>query len=100
MPTEFKIFAIAAALAAGTSSAAMAQDVAGQPGPLPVTCPAGYALFGRYHCRPVTPPGYGSPVTGSVSGEEAGAANGSKPPAAGPCAAGSVYSLGYCYPAH
>jgi hypothetical protein len=99
MPTKFKIFAIAAALAAGTSSAAMAQGGYGRPGPEP-TCPAGYALYGHSSCRPVAAPGYGNPVTGNVSGEEAGAANGSKPPAAGPCAAGYVYSLGYCYPAH
>ena len=52
MPTRFKIFAIVAALAAGTSSAAMAQ----------------YA---------VPAPGYPSnPVSGAAAGEMAGAANG------------------------
>ena len=97
MPTKLKIFAIAAVLAAGTSSAAMAESMRPLP---PPTCPAGYELYGHSSCRPVAAPGYANPVTGTVSGEEAGAANGSKPPAAGPCAAGYVYSLGYCYPAH
>jgi hypothetical protein len=43
-------------------------------------CLAGYIYAirgGRGVCRPPTPPGYH-----------------------GPCAAGYVYSLGYCYPAH
>jgi hypothetical protein len=117
MPTKLKIFAIAAALAAGTSSAAMAQ----------YTCPAGYALYGGV-CQPVTAPvpapGYSNPVSGAVSGEQAGAASGYA--TGGPvgaivggalgtavtgtantlagaapapvCAPGYVLYSGYCYP--
>ena len=79
IPTKFKIFAIAAALAAGTSSAAMASGGGGTYGrPSPeVTCPAGYALYNSYRCAPVAAPGDGNP-----------------------CAAGYLYSLGRCYPAH
>jgi hypothetical protein len=124
MPTKFKIFAIAAALAAGTSSAAMAQ----------YACPAGYTYYNGV-CQPVAAPapapGYSNPVSGTFSGESAGASSGaatggpvgavvggalgaaggavqgtanmltggSTPPAAGPCAPGMVYSGGYCYPA-
>src|SRR6202040_4163739 len=66
MPTRFKIFAIVAALAAGTSSAAMAQ----------YACPPGYA-FNRGVCQPVpTSPYPSNPVSGAVSGEAAGAASG------------------------
>jgi hypothetical protein len=66
MPTKSKIFAIVAALAAVTSSAAMAQ----------YACAPGYALYGGV-CRPVPAPGYPSnPVSGAVSGEAAGAASG------------------------
>ena len=65
MPTKLKIVAIAAALAAGTSSAAMAQ----------YACPAGYALYGGV-CQPVPAPGYSNPVSGAASGEAAGAASG------------------------
>lgn len=81
MPTRLKIFAIAAALAAGTSSAAMAQ----------YACPSGYALYGGV-CRPVPAPGYrpapgypSGPVRGAVTGEERGAARGAA--AAGPVGA-------------
>ena len=42
MPNRLKIFAVAAALAAGTSSAAMAQYA---------PCPPGYALYGGV-CQP------------------------------------------------
>jgi hypothetical protein len=98
MPTRLKIFAIAAALAAGTSSAAMAQGTGYR---LPDTCTAGY-IYDEANglCQRVSapPPGCGNPVTGT------GTANtltgGSTPPAACPCAAGYVYSLGLCYPAH
>jgi hypothetical protein len=103
MPMKFKIFAIAAALAAGTSSAAISRDgISGIDEFSPPVCWAGWIWNSNGFCQRVatTPAGYGNPVTGTVSGEEAGAANGSRPPAAGPCAAGSVYSLGYCYPAH
>jgi hypothetical protein len=66
MPTRIKIFAIVAALAAGTSSAAMAQ----------YACPPGYA-FHRGVCQPVpTSPYPSNPVSGAVSGEAAGAASG------------------------
>jgi hypothetical protein len=66
MRTSFKVFAVVAAvLAAGTSSAAMAK----------YPCAPGY----RYHnrvCQPVRHLGYGNPVSGAVSGEAAGAASG------------------------
>ena len=66
MSPKFKVFAIAAALAAGTSSAAMAQ----------YACPPGYA-FNRGVCQPVpTSPYPSNPVSGAVSGEAAGAARG------------------------
>ena len=65
MNTRFKIFAIAAALAAGTSSAAMAQ----------YACAPGYAYINGV-CQSVQTPGYGNPVTGTVSGEAAGASSG------------------------
>jgi hypothetical protein len=125
MPTKLKTLAIAAALAAGTSSVALAQ----------YTCPAGYA-YSSGACRPVPAPAYPSgPVSGAASGWQAGAAQGSA--AAGPvgaivggavgtatgtvagtanavsgtagaltgvpastmCGPGFVYSNGYCYPA-
>ena len=114
MPTRFKVFAIAAALAAGTSSAAMAE----------YPCAQGYALHGGV-CRPVPAPGYSNPVSGAVSGEESGAASGYA--TGGPvgavvggaigtatgtlagtanaltapagCAAGYTYYNGACYPA-
>ena len=77
MPTKFKIFAIAAALAAGTPSAAMAQDVDHDgPASNPLSlCRAGYIYHKGYYCVRVTAPPR-------------------------PCAPGYVYSLGYCYPAH
>ena len=65
MPTKFKIFAMVAALAAGTSSAAMAQ----------YACAPGYTYVNGV-CQPVRSPGYGNPVSGTVSGEAAGAARG------------------------
>ena len=63
MPTKLKMFAVAAALAAGTSSAAMAQ------------CAPGY-YYANGVCQPAGAPGYGNPVSGAVSGEAAGAAQG------------------------
>jgi hypothetical protein len=119
MPTKFKIVAIAAALAAGTSGAAMAQ----------YACPPGYTYYNGV-CQPAGAPGYGNPVSGAVSGEAAGAANGaatagpvgavvggalgaaggtlqgtgnmlsggSTPPPTAACAAGYYYANGYCYP--
>ena len=120
MPTRFKILAIAAALAAGTSSEAMAQ----------YACAPGYTYVNGV-CQPVQAPGYGNPVSGAVSGEAQGAAQGaqtggpvgavvggalgtaggvlqgtgnmlsggSTPPPAPACAAGYTYYNGACYPA-
>ena len=115
MPTKFKMFAIAAALAAGTSGAAMAQ----------YACPPGTAYYNGV-CQPAPAPGYGNPVSGTVSGETAGAASGYQAggpvgavvggalgaaggavsgtanmltPPAPTCAAGYVYMNGACYPA-
>jgi hypothetical protein len=112
MVTKFKVFAIVAVLAAGTSSAAMAE----------YPCAPGYARYGGI-CQPVPPPGYSNPVSGTVSGEAAGAASGYA--TGGPvgavvggalgaaggalagtadmlgapgCAAGYYYYSGYCYP--
>ena len=66
MRTRLKVLSVVAAvLAAGTSSAAMAK----------YPCAPGY----RYHnrvCQPVRHLGYGNPVSGAVSGEAAGAASG------------------------
>ena len=65
MPTKFKVFAVAAVLAAGAPSAAMAR----------YPCVPGYTY--RHHvCQPVRHLGYGNPVSGAVSGEAAGAARG------------------------
>lgn len=75
MPTRLKMFAIVAALVAGTSSAAMAE----------YPCAPGYALYGGV-CRPVPAPGYPSgPVAGAAAGEANGAASGAA--AAGPVGA-------------
>jgi hypothetical protein len=62
MSLRFKVFAVAAVLAAGVSGAAMAD----------YPCGPGYALYGGV-CRPI---GYSNPVSGAISGSEAGAANG------------------------
>ena len=115
MPTKFKVFAIAAALAAGTSGVAMAQ----------YACPAGYTYYNGA-CQPAPAPGYSNPVSGAASGGAAGAASGNATggpvgavvggalgtaggalsgtanmltPPAPTCAAGYVYSNGACYPA-
>ena len=74
MRTSLKMFAVAAALAAGASSAAMAQ----------YACPPGYTYYGGV-CQPMGSPGYSNPVSGAVSGEAAGAASGYR--AAGPVGA-------------
>jgi hypothetical protein len=119
MPTKFKVLAIAAVLAAGTSSAALAQ----------YACAPGYTYYNGV-CQPVQSPGYGNPASGAVSGEAAGAARGaqtggpvgavvggalgtatgalqgtgnmlsggSTPPSAPTCAAGYYYYNGSCYP--
>ena len=66
MPNRFKAIAIAAVLAAGTSSVAMAQNYGY------AACPAGYALYNGV-CQPA---GYapGNPVSGAAVGGAAGAA--------------------------
>ena len=66
MRTSFKVLAVAiAVLAAGTSSAAMAQ----------YACAPGYTYYNGV-CQPVRHLGYRNPVSGAVSGEAAGAASG------------------------
>lgn len=116
--TRIKTLAVAAALAAGTSTAAMAA----------YPCAPGYALYGGV-CQRITGPGWSNPVSGAVTGEQTGAANGyatggpvgaivggaigtatgavtgtanaiagvAKPPPA--CGVGYVYWNGGCYPA-
>lgn len=74
MPMRFKVAAVAAALAVGASSAA----VAGYP------CVPGYT-YRHGVCQPLRPQGYSNPVSGAVSGEAAGAAKGNA--AAGPVGA-------------
>src|SRR6267143_6539951 len=74
MRTKLNIIAIATALVAGASSAALAE----------YPCAPGYALYARV-CQPIRPPGYSNPVSGAVSGEAAGAASGYR--AAGPVGA-------------
>lgn len=119
MPTKLKIFAVAAALAVGTSGAAMAQ----------YACPPGYAYYGGA-CQPAAAvPAYPSgPLSGAAVGGQQGAATGGQAagpvgaivggalgtaggvvagttnaltgaPAAPVCAAGYVYYNGGCYPA-
>jgi hypothetical protein len=78
MNSKLKMLAIAAAVAAGTSSAAMAQ------------CPAGYAYAGGV-CQPMAAaPGYAYAPSNPVSGAGAGAASGA---AAGGAAAGPVGAI-------
>jgi len=126
MPTKVKVFATAAVLAAGTSSAALAQ----------YTCPAGY-VYSAGVCQlvaapapayPSTPAYPSNPVSGAVSGGQAGAAQGAATggpvgaivggalgtatgtvagtanavtgvPASTMCGPGFTYYNGYCYPA-
>src|SRR5436305_3461701 len=96
MPIRFKVFAIAAALAAGTSSAAMAQ----------YACSPGYTYMNGA-CQPAAAPGY-SPApgyapapgyppaqpyanpTGPLSGAAAGSAAGAQ---SGGAAAGPVGAI-------
>lgn len=65
MSTRFKVVAVAAVLAVGTSSAAMAR----------YPCVPGYT-YRHGVCQPVHSPGYSNPVSGAVSGEAAGARRG------------------------
>src|ERR1700730_10185777 len=66
MRTSFKVLAVVAAvLAAGTSSAAMAK----------YRCAPGYT-YRHDVCQPVRSLGYSNPVSGAVAGEAAGAARG------------------------
>jgi hypothetical protein len=116
MLTRFKVFATAVVVAAGMSSAAMAQ----------YACAPGYT-YSNGVCEPVRAPGYSNPVSGAVSGEASGAAQGyasggpvgavvggalgtaggavsgtanmlTGVPPAPTCAAGYYYYNGYCYP--
>lgn len=73
--SRLKVFAIAAALAAGTSGAAMAQTA----------CAPGYTFY-YGSCQPIPAPGYPSgPLSGAAAGGATGAANGAA--AAGPVGA-------------
>jgi hypothetical protein len=65
MPTGLKVVAIAAVLAASTSSVALARYY----------CVPGY-IYRHGVCQPARSPGYSNPVSGAVSGEVAGAARG------------------------
>jgi hypothetical protein len=65
MSPKVKVLAVAAVLAAGTSSAATAQ----------YACAPGY-YYANGVCRPAGAPGYGNPVSGTVSGEASGASQG------------------------
>jgi hypothetical protein len=78
MSNKLMMLAIAAAVAAGTSSAALAQ-----------VCPAGYALYGGV-CQPAGAPGYAYAPSNPVSGAATGAASGA---AAGGAAAGPVGAI-------
>ena len=69
MATRLNTVAMAAILATGMSTAAMAQ----------MACPPGYALYGGI-CQPV--PAAGNPVSGALGGAATGAASGNA--AAGP----------------
>src|SRR5881227_454539 len=62
---QLKMFAVAAAVAVGASSGAMAQYV----------CPPGYTYYAGV-CQPSAPLGYSNPVSGAVQGEASGAAAG------------------------
>src|SRR5260221_8054852 len=78
MSNKLKMLAIAAALAASTSSAALAQ-----------VCPAGYTWYAGV-CQPAAAPAPyayapSNPVSGAVHGEMSGAAAGAAP--AGPVGA-------------
>jgi hypothetical protein len=73
MSNKLKMLAIAAAVAAGTSSAALAQ-----------VCPAGYALYGGV-CQPAAGYAPSNPVSGAGAGAASGAAAGGA--AAGPVGA-------------
>jgi len=65
MRTRFKVLAIAAVLAAGTSSAAMAR----------YPCVPGYT-YRHGVCQPVRHLGYSNPVSGEAAGAASGAATG------------------------
>src|SRR5258705_1808890 len=85
MSNKLKMLAIAAAVAAGTSSAALAQ-----------VCPAGYTWYAGV-CQPMAAPAPGAyapnnPVSGAATGAAAGAAAGGA--AAGPVGAVVGRALG------
>jgi hypothetical protein len=95
MPTKFKVFAIAAVLAAGTSSAAMgcsnpvSSTVSGEAAGAANGWPEGCWFYPRTGgARPGAP---GSGTANMLSG-------GSTPPPAPACGPGYTYLKGYCYP--
>src|SRR5260370_34554112 len=65
MLTRVKVYAVAAALAAGMPGAAMAE----------YGCVPGYVPYGGV-CQPIGAPNYSNPVSGAAHGEAAGAASG------------------------
>ena len=77
MRNMLSTLAVVAALAAGTSGVAMAQNYG-------YACPAGYVLYGGT-CQPTGYYAPSNPVSGAVTGEAAGAAAGAA--AAGPVGA-------------
>jgi hypothetical protein len=117
MAMKFKVFVVAAALATGMSTAAMAE----------YPCGPGYALYGGF-CQPRAPGYPSNPVSGAAAGGAAGAASGDAAagpvgaiiggaigtatgtlagtanalaggPAASVCGPGLTYYNGGCYPA-
>ena len=78
MLTRVKVYAVAAALAAGMPGAAVAAALAaGMPGAAMAEygCVPGYVLYGGV-CQPIGAPNYSNPVSGAAHGEAAGAAGG------------------------
>lgn len=120
MSNRISTLAILAGLAAGMSSAALAQTYGAPPG---YTCPPGYVLYGAT-CQPTPGAVVGGAVTGAgqivggaldtagqIVGGTVGAVTGTapapSPPAYGSsypppppaCASGYVFYGGSCYPA-
>jgi hypothetical protein len=107
MRNGLKTLAIVAALAAGTSGAALAQNYG-------YSCPPGYAFYNGV-CQPAATPGgvVGAAVgtagaiaggalntAGAIAGGAVGAATGYPPPPPAGCGPGyMMYSDGRCYPA-
>jgi hypothetical protein len=102
MATRFKVFAVVVALAAGTSSAAMAQYAAPAPGypSNPVSGAAAGEMAGA--ANGAAEDGSVGAIVGGAIGTAAGALAGTANALAGPpwtCAPGYTYYNGYCYPA-